>query len=93
MTYLVTLICILIALTLFVGAFYLSKHVVDTKYHLNKLEIDYKLAVEHIGKQEDHIIQLSQQIEYMTNEAKADTARKDRKGWNPADTLNSVARM
>ena len=93
MTYLITLICILIALALFAGAFYLSKYVVDTKYKLDKLEIDYKAAVSHITYQEENILQLQQQIDYMDNEAKAETARKDRKGWNPSDPLNSVARM
>jgi len=93
-TYLITLICILIALTLFVGAFYLSKYVVDTKYHLSKLEIDYKLAVEHIGKQEEHINQLAQTIEYMENESKAATARTERnRTWNPSDPLSSGVRM
>lgn len=94
MTYIITLICILIALALFAGAFYLSKHVVNIKYHLDKLEIDYKAAVEHIGKQEDHINQLAQTIEYMENEAKAATTRTERnRTWNPTDPLNSTVRM
>ncbi len=94
MTYLITLICILIALALFAGAFYLSKYVVDTKYHLNKLENDYKAAVEHISKQEDHINQLVQTIEYMENESKAASARQERnRTWNPQDPLSSGVRM
>lgn len=94
MNYLISLICILIALTLFVGSFYLSKYVVDTKYHLNKLEVDYKAAVEHIAKQDDHINQLSQQIEYMENESKAVSARTERnRTWNPADPLSNGVRM
>lgn len=71
----------------------MSRYVVDTKYHLNKLEIDYKAAVEHIGKQEDQINQLVQTIEYMDNEAKIATGRQERnRTWNPADPLSSGVR-
>ncbi len=72
----------------------MSKYVVVIQHNLNTIQMDYKAAVEHISKQEDHINQLAQTIEYMENESKAASARTERnRTWNPQDPLNSGVRM
>lgn len=89
MTYLITFICLLIALALFAGAFYLAKHVVSLQHRINVLEDTYTAATEHIQKQEEVIIQLNQQIDLMERESRISSERPERsRAWNPRDIMN-----
>lgn len=92
-TALITLICCLIALALFAGAFYLAQYVVSLKHRVNVLEDSYAQATEHIQKQEEVILQMQQEIDYTKREVQHNSQRSDRpRAWNPADPLNSIAR-
>jgi hypothetical protein len=91
--YLITFICILIALAIFAGAFYLSKYVVNTQMRKDVLEENYKLAADHIAKQEEHITYLTQEVETMTHEATLNGERVPRqRTWEPTDILNTAER-
>lgn len=93
MTALITLICVLIALALFAGAFYLSKHVVTLQHRVNVLEDSYTQATDHIQKQEEVILQLNQQSEMMERENRIANERTDRpRSWNPRNIMNSAER-
>jgi hypothetical protein len=93
MTYLITFLCILIALAIFAGAFYLSKFVIRITMRNELLEENYKLAAEHIEKQEEQIMQLTQEVTYMRHETEI---RRERvpvaRSFNPSDPLNSSER-
>jgi ABC-type uncharacterized transport system fused permease/ATPase subunit len=89
MTYLITFICILIALAIFAGAFYLAKFVIRLTMRNELLEENYKLAAEHIAKQEEHIAYLTNENEHMTHEAKLNGERTPKvRSWEPKDMLN-----
>lgn len=94
MTYLITFICLLIALALFAGAFYLAKYVVSLQHRVAVVEDSYAQATEHIQKQEEVIVQLQQQIEYMERSEAMATQKEARpsRAWNPTDPLNGGAR-
>lgn len=88
-TALIIFICLLIALALFAGAFYLAKQHIALQHRVNVLEDTYTAATEHIAKQEEVIAQLTQQIEYMERENQLASNRVDRpKAWNPRDIMN-----
>ncbi len=90
---LILLLCILIASTLFAGSYYFAKQVITIQLNHDRLQEDYKHAMDHIGKQEEMIVQLQQQIEYMDNEVKMNGERGTRhRTWNPSDPLNSQTR-
>jgi hypothetical protein len=94
MNYLITLICIFIALAIFAGAFYLAKFVIAIKMRNDLLEENYKLAAEHIEKQEEQIMQLTQEVTYMRHEAEISGERiPAARSWNPSDPLNSRERQ
>lgn len=89
MPYLITFICIIIALALFAGAFYLAKYVISIQHRVNVLEDTYTAATEHISKQDEYISQLNQQIEMMERENQLASNRVDRpRAWNPRDIMN-----
>lgn len=94
MTILITLICILIALAIFAGAFYLAEYVVKKQHRVHVLEDTYKEATDHIASLEREILGLNQQIEHMQYEAQINGQRMDRpRSWNPRDPLNSKDRQ
>jgi hypothetical protein len=94
MTYLITFICILIALAIFAGAFYLAKFVIRITMRNDLLEENYKLAAEHVEKQEEQIMQLTQEVTYMRHEAEINGERTPTaRSWNPSDPLNSRERQ
>lgn len=95
MTYLITFICILIASALFAGAFYLATYVVSLKHRVAVLEDTYKLAEEHIQKQDEAIAQYIQQLEYMERNEAMQKQQQDRpqRGWNPGDPLHGGTRQ
>jgi predicted Holliday junction resolvase-like endonuclease len=89
---LITLICILLALAIFAGAFYLAKYVLQISMRNDLLEANYKLAEEHIGKQDEHIAQLNQEVEHMQHEAQLNGERiEPRRTW-ANDPLNVEGR-
>jgi hypothetical protein len=93
MIILIYLLCLLIALAIFAGAFYLAKFVIRLTMRNELLEENYKLAAEHIAKQEEHIAYLSQEVEHMQHEAKLNGERVERKrSWEPKDMLNVAER-
>lgn len=93
MNYVITFICILIALAIFAGAFYLAKFVICLTMRNELLEENYKLATDHIAKQEEHIAYLSQEVEHMQHETKLNGERVERKrSWEPKDMLNVAER-
>ena len=86
---LIVLICILISAALFAGAYYLAKHVVSKEHRVNVLEDTYTAATEHIQKQEETIMQLTQQIEMMERENRLASEQPTRnRAWNPRDIMN-----
>jgi hypothetical protein len=86
---LITFICILIALALFAGAFYLAKYVIGLQHRTNVLEDTYTAAEQHIQKQEEVIAQLTQQIDMMERENVLASSRVDRpRSWNPQNIMN-----
>jgi cell division protein FtsB len=88
---LITLLCVLVALAILAGAFFLAEYVVGKKHRVNVLEDSYKEATDHIASLEREIIGLNQQVEQMTYEAARDNERGARpRAWNPADPLNSA---
>lgn len=88
-TALITFICLLIALALFAGAFYLAKQHIALLHRVHVLEDTYAAATEHIAKQEEVITQLGQQIEMMEREDILARERPERpKAWNPRDIMN-----
>lgn len=94
MIILITLICILLALAIFAGAFYLAEYVVKKQHRVHVLEDSYKDATEHIASLEREILGLNQQIEHMQYEAQLNGQRMDRpRVWNPSDPLNSEQRQ
>jgi phage shock protein A len=89
-TALITLICVLIALALFAGAFYLAKHHTSLQHRVNVLEDSYAQATEHIQKQEEIMMQLNQQIEMMERENRMANDRPERsRAWNPSNIMNT----
>lgn len=91
---LITLTCILIALAILAGAFFLSKYVVEKQHRVNVLEDAYKEASEHIQSLEREIDGLNQQIEQMQYEVQLNSQRLERpRSWNPSDIMNSQPRM
>ena len=89
MSMLIIFICILISAILFGGAYYLAKHVVSKEHRVNVLEDTYTAATEHIQKQEETIMQLSQQIEMMERENRLANEQTPRnRAWNPRDIMN-----
>jgi hypothetical protein len=91
--YLITFICLLIALALFAGAFYLAKYVVGLQHRNNVLEDSYKEATDYIKLQEEHIITLKQEIDFMRRTEEAQSTRTEpQRTWNPGDPLNSGRR-
>ena len=89
MTTLITLICVILALAIFAGAFYLAKYTVSLQHRVNVLEDSYTAANEHIQKQEELITQLTQQIDMMERENKLTAERPERsRAWNPRDIMN-----
>jgi hypothetical protein len=93
MTYLITFICIFLALAIFAGSFYLAKFVIRITMRNELLEENYKLATEHIEKQEEQIMQLTQEVTYMRHEAEINGERMPAaRSWNPSDPLNSSER-
>lgn len=94
MTILITLICILLALATFAGAFYLAEYVVKKQHRVHVLEDSYKDAIEHITSLEREVLGLNQQIEQIQYEAQLNGQRMDRpRSWNPRDPLNSADRQ
>jgi Na+(H+)/acetate symporter ActP len=88
-TAIIIFICLLIALALFAGAFYLAKHVIALQHRVHVLEDTYTAATEHIAKQEEVITQLTQQIEMMERENMLASHRAEKpKAWNPRDIMN-----
>lgn len=93
MPYLITFICLLIALALFAGAFYLAKYVVSLQHRVNVLEDSYKAAEDHIQKQEEVIIQLQQELDILRREETMHKSRSDRpRAWDPSNPLNTMER-
>lgn len=92
MNILIYLICILFALAIFAGAFYLAKHILQISMRNDLLESNYKLAEEHISKQDEHITQLTQEIEHAQREAELNGERiTPRRSW-ASDPLNGDER-
>lgn len=86
---LIVFICIFISAALFGGAYYLAKHVVSKEHRVNVLEDTYTAATEHIQKQEEIILQLTQQIEMMERENRLAGEQTPRtRAWNPKDIMN-----
>jgi hypothetical protein len=93
-TYLITFICILIALTLFVGAFYLAKQHISIQYRVNVLEDSYKEATDYIAQQEETILQLKSELDFIHREEETRTTRNEpRRSWNPGDLMNTGSRQ
>lgn len=90
MIVLITLLCVLLSLAIFAGAFYLAKYVIERQHRANVLEDSYREAVEHISEKEREISGLNSQIEHMQYEAQQNGERLSRpRTWNPRDPLNS----
>lgn len=93
MTYIITFICFLIALAIFAGAFYMARHHTRLEMRNDLLEENYKLATEHIGKQEEKINYLEQEVQHMQREAQLNGERTPQaRIWNASDPLNSADR-
>lgn len=93
MIVLITLLCVLLSLILFAGAFYLAKHVVSLQHRVHVLEDSYKEATEHIAQQEEHIITLKQELDFIRRTEEVQHQRERPRTWNPGDPLNSNSRL
>lgn len=94
MTILISLICILIALIIFVIAYYLSKHVVEKQHRVNVLEDAYREATDEIQALTQTVQDKDREIELIMFEAQQNGQRMDRpRSWNPSDPLNSTPRQ
>lgn len=94
MTILITLLCAVLVLLLFAGAYYLSKHVVEKQHRVAVLEDAYTEAVEEIKAQAQIIQDKEHEIEQMMYEAQQNGQRVERpRSWNPSDPLNSTPRQ
>jgi uncharacterized membrane protein YciS (DUF1049 family) len=91
MTILIYLICILLALAIFAGAFYMAKFILRVTMRNELLETNYKLAEEHIAKLEERISYLDHEVQQMQYEAQLNGERIERpRAWNASDPLNST---
>lgn len=91
---LIVLLCAVLVLSLFAGAYYLSKHVVEKQHRVHVLEDAYNEAVEEIKAQAQIIQDKEHEIEQMMYEAQQNGQRVDRpKSWNPSNPLNSEPRQ
>jgi cell division protein FtsB len=94
MDVIITLLCILISLLLFVGAFYLSKHVVERQHRVHVLEDAYREATDEIQALTQTVQDKEREIELILFEAQQNGQRMDRpRSWNPSDPLNSNPRQ
>ncbi len=93
MNVLVTLLCTILALTIFAGSYYMAKVVVTKDHRISILEDEYRRATEHIATQEETILQLNQALDYTQHEATLKSQRVEQpRSWNPKDMLNSKER-
>lgn len=94
MTILITLLCILIVLLLFSGAYYLSKHVVEKQHRVNVLEDAYREATDEIQALIQTVQDKEREIELIMFEAQQNGQRVDRpRSWDPNNILNSNPRQ
>ena len=94
MIVLIVLLCALLVLLLFAGAYYLSKHVVEKQHRVHVLEDAYQEAVEEIKSQAQIIQDKEHEIEQLMYEAQQNGQRVERpRSWNPSDPLNSTLRQ
>lgn len=80
--YLITFICLLIALAIFAGAFYLAKYVVSLQHRVNVLEDSYSDATEHIKQQEETIVILRQELDFSRRTVDEINSRHRPRTWN-----------
>lgn len=93
LTILLTLICIVLALAIFAGAFYLAKYVVSIQHRVAVLEDSYKEATEYIEEKEKQIIQLQQELDFVRRDVVMAEQRNHRfRAWDPSDPLNAGER-
>lgn len=87
MIYLITFICMLIALALFAGAFYLARHVVSLQHRTHVLEDGYKEATDYIKQQEEAIITLKQELDFIRRTEEEQTKQTRPRSWNPSNIM------
>ena len=93
-TALITFICTLIALAIFYGAFYLAKQHIALQHRVNVLEDTYKEATEYIASQEEAMLLLKQELDFIRRTEESQSARNEpRRSWNPGDLMNSGSRQ
>lgn len=90
---LITLLCVLLSLGIFAGAFYMAKYVVSLQHRIHVLEDSYSAATDHIAKQEEHIVTLQQELDFIRREEDQRSHRERPRTWNPADPLNTGTRQ
>jgi cell division protein FtsL len=94
MTILIVLICAVLTLILFTGAFYLSKYVVERQHRVHVLEDAYREATDEIQALTQTVQDKEREIELILFEAQQSGQRMDRpRSWNPSDPLNSNPRQ
>ena len=94
MTILIVLICAVLVLLLFSGAYYLSKHVVEKQHRVNVLEDSYREATDEIQALTQTVQDKEREIELIMFEAQANGQRVDMpRTWNPRNPLSSEPRQ
>lgn len=89
-TALITLICILLVLASFAGAFYFAKKHISYQHRINILEDSYKEATEYISRQEEAILQLKSELDFIHREDESRSARNERpRTWNPNNLMET----
>lgn len=94
MIVLIVLLCAFIVLSLFAGAYYLSKHVVEKQHRVNVLEDAYREATDEIATLIQTVQDKDREIELIMFEAQQNGQRVDRpRSWDPNNILNSKPRQ
>ena len=94
MTYLITILCVLVSLIILAGGFILAKYVVTVQHDNKTLTHEVKMAAELVAEQAQTIEQLRYEIEYMKkiSDPSGQQAPMQR-SWNPGDPLNQGERV
>lgn len=94
MVVLTMLLCAVLVLILFAGAYYLSKHVVEKQHRVAVLEDAYREATDEIQALTQTVQDKEREIELIMYEAQQNGQRMDMpRTWNPNDPLNSNPRQ
>lgn len=93
MTAITALLCVLMSVVIFERAYRIAKKHVALLHRVNVLEDSYKEATDHIAKQEEFIISLQQELDFIRRTEEEQSKRERPRAWNPGDPLNTGTRL